>query len=249
MYLLYLDGSGSVKSKEENYFILAGIAVFDRQIYWLIKELDELVESFKLSDPGQIELHGSPMLQGREEPWRSIDSKDRAGLVIKVLDVLAHTYKSTRAFGVAVHKASLYGQDPVEYAFEEICNRFDLFLTRLYRQGDSQRGLVIMDDTHYDDKLRALSRQFRSAGTRWRELKNIPEVPFFADSTASRLIQLADFVAFGMRRRYELSDGRFFDPIVSRFDRDAGVIHGLVHFKPPNEACFCPACLSREKPK
>ncbi len=186
------------------------------------------------------------MVQGRENPWRTIDSKKRASLVLRALDVLVNAHTSTRAFGIAVHKGALEGQDPLEYAFEEIYNRFDMLLTRLYRGGENQRGLVIMDETRYDDKLRALSRQFRIKGTRWRELKNVPEVPFFASSHVSRLIQLADLVAFGMRRRYELSDGKFFDPIVSRFDRERGVIHGLVHFKPPNEECFCPACMSRE---
>ena len=33
MYLLYLDVSGSVQNPNERYFILAGISVFERQIY------------------------------------------------------------------------------------------------------------------------------------------------------------------------------------------------------------------------
>ena len=33
MYLLYLDGSGSVRNPNERHFVLAGIAVFERQIY------------------------------------------------------------------------------------------------------------------------------------------------------------------------------------------------------------------------
>ena len=43
MYLLYLDGSGSVKNPGERYFVLAGISVFERQIYHLITKADEYV--------------------------------------------------------------------------------------------------------------------------------------------------------------------------------------------------------------
>lgn len=30
MHLLYIDGSGTVKNPNETYFILAGVAVFER---------------------------------------------------------------------------------------------------------------------------------------------------------------------------------------------------------------------------
>jgi Protein of unknown function (DUF3800) len=67
----------------------------------------------------------------------------------------------------------------------------------------------------------------------------------FIDSKASRLIQLADLIAFSMWRKYEYQDGRFFDPIIGRFDADGGVIHGLVHCKVKGRECYCPACMSR----
>lgn len=54
------------------------------------------------------------------------------------------------------------------------------------------------------------------------------EAPLFVDSTASRLIQIADLLAWAVWRRYEHSDTRYFDLIVRRFDREGGVLHGLV---------------------
>jgi hypothetical protein len=70
------------------------------------------------------------------------------------------------------------------------------------------------------------------------------EVPLFVDSRASRLVQLADLVAFATWRRYEYSDGRFFDPIIPKFDSDGGILHGLAHRRGRAE-CYCPACHSR----
>jgi hypothetical protein len=105
--------------------------------------------------------------------------------------------------------------------------------------------LVIMDEMHQEQPLQALARHFRLTGTRWGMLRNMAEVPLFVDSKASRLVQLADLVAYAIWRRYEHRDGRFFDPIVPFFDTEGGVIHGLVHSKPRTVSCFCPSCMSR----
>ena len=102
-----------------------------------------------------------------------------------------------------------------------------------------------MDKSHYEETLQGLARRFREQGTRWGNLRNLSEVPLFVDSAASRLIQIADLLAWAVWRRYEYADTRYFDRIVRRFDTEGGVIHGLVHFKRATEQCMCPACLSR----
>jgi hypothetical protein len=189
------------------------------------------------------------MYAGKTAPWKGVASRDsRNTMIAGALEVLCRASKSVRAFGVAVEKKA--APNPVEYAFEELCNRFDLFLSRHYqsrggRDEDKQRGLIVMDQSHYEQPLQALARDFRVSGTRWGHMRNIAEVPLFVDSRASRLIQLADLIAFSMWRKYEHQDGRFFDPIISRFDADGGDIHGLVHYRAMGKDCYCPACLSR----
>ena len=78
-------------------------------------------------------------------------------------------------------------------------------------------------------------------GTEWGKLRNMAEVPLFVDARASRLMQLADLVAFALKRRYEHQDGRLFDPIVPLFDSEGSALHGLVHYHPRSEPCTCPA--------
>jgi len=251
MFILYIDGSGSVSNTNESHFVLAGVAVFERQMFHLIGDLDKLVESFDLGPADEIELHGSPMYGGRGSVWRSIQRSKRQDMMQAALAVLGRAPRAgVRAFGVIVNKAAIAPKDPVEYAFEEICNRFNLFLSRNFRSRggrsqDRQKGLVVMDESHYEQPLQALAREFRVDGTRWGSLGNMAEVPLFVDSKASRLVQLADLVAFALWRRYEHQDGRFFDPIVKCFDSDGGVLHGLVHYRQKNQDCFCPACMSR----
>lgn len=254
MFILYIDGSGAVQNPEERHFVLAGVAVFERQIFHLIQALDSLVESFGLGPADQIELHGNPMYSGRREPWRSVPRAERVAMMQQALGQLVSSSKGIRAFGVAVNKQAKSPDDPVEYAFEEMSNRFNLFLSRNYkdrggRDQDRQKGLIVMDESHYEQPLQALARDFRINGTRWGHLRNLAEVPLFVDSRASRLVQLADLVAYAMWRQYEHDDGRFLKPIIPRFDKSGGVFHGLVHFRGANEDCYCPACMSRQAQK
>ena len=76
-------------------------------------------------------------------------------------------------------------------------------------------------------------------------IRNMAEVPLFVDSRASRLVQLADHVAYAVFRRYESGDASFLDPILPRFDEEDGKLHGLVHMQTVNPHCMCPACMSR----
>lgn len=246
VYLLYLDGSGSVRNPHERHFVLVGVAVFERQIYHLISKADRFVSELAVSETDDVELHASAMAKGGQRPWKGIVRQQRLAIIEDALGVLAQAHASVRAFAVVVDKEARSPHDPVEYAFEEVCNRFDLFLSRKWRQeGEKHRGLIIMDESHYEGTLQGLARSFRSEGTRWGALRNLAEVPLFVDSMASRLIQLADLLAWAVWRRYEHRDTRYFDRVVRRFDAEGGVIHGLVHFKTPQEDCHCPACLSR----
>jgi hypothetical protein len=168
---------------------------------------------------------------------------------MRALSILTSQQPAVRLFAVAVDKAAVSPRDPIKVAFEELCNRFYLFLQRIKnRTGDDQRGLIVMDESKHEKPLQALARNFRISGSTWGQFRHLAEVPFFVDSNATRLIQLADLVAWSTWRRYEHRDGRFFDDLIPRFDADGGVIHGLCHLKggstPP---CFCPACLSRDQ--
>ena len=154
-----------------------------------------------------------------------------------------------KLFAAVIDKAAASPRDPVEIAFEEVSNRFNLFLQRTNNRArdprDAQKGLIIMDETRHEGALQALARHFRINGARWGHFRNLAEVPLFVDSKASRLIQLADLVAWGTWRKYEHQDGRFFDRLIPKFDADGGVIHGLYHYRARAEICYCPACTSR----
>lgn len=247
MYLLYIDGSGAIKNPNEDHFILAGVAVFERQVYHIINSVDSFVRSLDLESPDTTELHATNMRTGKGRPWKGMHKYHRQNIIKQALGVLGD-HKRVPLFAVVVHKHACAPQDPMEYAFEEICNRFNLYLQRIYNRSqgnEKHRGLVIMDNSHYEGALQNLARRFRESGTRWGNLRNLAEVPLFVNSRMSRIIQLADLVAYAVWRRYEKLDATYFDSIVSRFDQEGGVIHGLFHYKQRDEICHCPACMSR----
>lgn len=247
MHVLYVDDSGSASNTNEKFFILAGVAVFERRLYHLISALDKVVAEFRLPDQNDIELHGSSMYNGRKE-FAPLHRPDREKMIHSALGVIDNTTLSL--FGIAVDKQFVSPRDPVEIAFEEISNRFNLFLQRINNGNvpdQSQRGLIVMDETAHEGRLQSLARHFRISGARWGDFRNLAEVPLFVDSKASRCVQLADLVAWATWRKYEMQDGRFFDQLIPKFDADGGVIHGLVHYARRDEPCFCPACHSRAK--
>ena len=81
-------------------------------------------------------------------------------------------------------------------------------------------------------RFKVLPVYFAFRGRGGGNLRNLAEVPLFVDSQASRIIQIADLVAWAVWRRYEFQDTRYFDRIVSRFDSEGGVLHGARSFWP-----------------
>ena len=122
------------------------------------------------------------MYSGRSGVWKSISERaQREEMLRKALGLLRNQ-SSVRLFAVAVERAAMSPRDPVEAAFEELCNRFNLFLQRENnRKGQSQRGLIIMDDTKHEKPIQSLARHFRLNGGRWGKFRNVAEVPLFVD--------------------------------------------------------------------
>lgn len=224
MFLLYTDESGALTDPNQPFFILSGIAVFDRKTHWVEKDLIDISERFKPGAPFSIEFHGSPMRSGRED-WRNIDATSRITAAIDVL-TLCKTH-SLKIFAAVIDKRTMSGSDILESAFEQVSSRFDMFLTRCYRKGDNQRGIMVLDKSSTEIQIQNLSRIFKHNGHTWGKLKNFAEVPLFIDSKASKLMQLADLVAFALKRHFNDNDDVLYDIVKDCFDKEGGVIHGL----------------------
>lgn len=257
MYLLYLDESGSHQGSD--VLVLAGIAVHEQDAWHLQKRLDGLLRS-KLPrglNPAEFELHAAEI----KSPIRKVRGKTVASARAQVptpvrFDILRATYAALSnyncqnpqypcvLFGAVVDRS--YG-DREQRVYEEVLNKFDEMLTRQANAlGVHQRGIVIHDRRVIEKDVQGWASTWRRVAGRIGLLGHLAEVLLFADSQASRLIQAADFVAWGLHRYYgPAHDEACMQPLWPRFDNAGGVMHGLIHVSPGFHGCPCPPCKSR----
>ncbi|OUD12660.1 DUF3800 domain-containing protein [Thioflexithrix psekupsensis] len=225
MYLLYADESGSSGGSDQEHFVLAGVTVFEREAHWLSLKLDKIAAQFDSQAPHSVELHGSPMLTGKKF-WRNVPKNKRIDAIKDALRLIDGQHQ--RIIASVVRKAAISPEDPVSVTFQQLITRFDHYLARQYKYyGDPQRGLVIFDKSPKEAPIQALATEFKFDGHEWGTLRNMADVPVFVDSRATRLIQLADLVAYAIFRKYEENDSQFYEIIERKFDFFNGVQHGL----------------------
>jgi hypothetical protein len=229
MHLLYADESGSLADPAQRHFVLAGVSVFEREPHWIEQELDKIAARFDPAQSHAVELHGSPMRTG-SRGWDQYPRVDREQAMLDALKfgVADRHSRYVRLFGVVLEKQNFSGQDIAKVAFEQLSSRFDQFLGRLYSlKGDTQRGLIVFDKSSTEQRIQTLAREFKHAGHSFGVTRNYAEVPVFVDSKASRLIQLADLIAYALFRHFEHADSKYYQVIAHRFDAEGGVVHGL----------------------
>lgn len=249
MYLLYLDESGNENDPNDNYFVLAGLALFERQTYFLAKAFEEVQEKhFPNHQP--IAFHASAIRTGKDL-WRKITPEKRQEVLIDLCDAIVRSPAHGRMlYAAAIKKTSqLWGEHAVEKATEQVCKRFDIFLQRQYQEHNNpQRGLIVFSEGRFDARAKIWVKNFHQRGTQWGAITNLADIPYFASMKESRLLQAADIIAHAVWLLYEHQNSALIKPLLTCFDTQDGVLHGLVHIQEDSvSACDCPACFSRRR--
>lgn len=150
------------------------------------------------------------MYSARDE-WAGIAPSDRVQAVVDILSLLNNKQLQLRVFASVIEKSTVPLDRLLEQSFENVAHQFDQYLADMWvRRKDAQRGLVVCDKTAYEQKIQALSSLFKHKGHQLGRLRNFAEVPLFLDSKASRLIQMADLIAYWIFRYYQSKDDRGF---------------------------------------
>lgn len=244
MHLLYLDHSGDPIDPAQRHVILAGLSIFERQTHWLAQQVDEIAARFNPGDPMAVEIHASPMVSGRGI-WRKFPKLDRLSALRDCCQLLADSIKTTVLIGACIEKsalstASLSG-DLISVAFEQVCSRFDDHLKYLHKSGNTQRGIIVFDQASYEQTIQNLATDFKNIGHSWGVTRNLSEVPLFLNSKASRLVQLADVVAYALFRHCEKHDSTLFNIIEHRFNTRGQAKQGLYFLRTePTEFTLTP---------
>lgn len=229
MHLLYLDESGNDPSLP--WFVLAGLSVPERQTHWIEQDLNQIASRFGADAVYDVELHGSPMHTGNKR-WRKVPREDRQQAIQDALrcGVTERQQYGVRLFGAVIRRDCLpAGREPIDEAFEQLSARFDQMLTRLNRRPNRQaeRGLILFDKAANEMTIQAVAREFKYTGHQWGRTRNYAEVPVFLNSETSRLIQLADLVAYALYQHHANGYSDYFNVIASCFDQEGSQQHGL----------------------
>lgn len=272
MYLLFVDESGTHGGSHA--FVLGGIAIHESDTQSFQRALDSLVAKRLERIPPNLdeyELHASEMRNAkkprpdeRKAPsvtsiWANIPRSLRLALLSDAYELIAamrpkNAKLPPSLFGVVVDKNFRPDWNQVErerFAYEVLLNKFDVMLkTVRVQRGLPNRGLVIHDRRVVAERdIQSWTSEWRKAAGNVGQLMNLADVPLFADSRATRLLQVADLVSYSLYRRYnpEIKEEPSFATIWPRFHAEDGAVHGCVHYSPSfgQGACTCEPCSGR----
>lgn len=250
MYLLYLDESGNENDATDRFFVLGGLAIFERQTFFLSKSIEAVQDKY-FPNHQPIPFHASEIRSGRGI-WRKVEPQIRQAALHELCSAIKCSPSKGRVlFAAAVEKSKeLWGERAVEKATEEICRRFDILLQRHFTDcKDPQRGLLIFSEGRFDARAKLWVRDFHQRGTSWGAINNLADIPYFAAMKESRLLQAADVVSHAVWLLYEKRDPSLIKQLLTCFDAKDGILHGLVHYRANMSApCDCPACHTRRNP-
>ena len=243
MYLFYLDESGDPASWDSNdNFILAGVAIHEGQVRRLSEKLNSIQKKYFPSIQIPIEMHAHHIHSGKGR-FRSVPKEKRIEILKSAYDVIARSgFPNLIAFVSGIHVSSVRNPpQALKDCLEDICTSFNRFLIRQYKAGYTDKGLLIIDCSGRDKRIRELMTEFECQGTRHGYLGNIMDVPYFADSGHTRMLQLADLLAFAAGRYFNSRDDTYLNIILNRIDRPSpkGKLIGLRHIIADNIHCKC----------
>lgn len=230
-HFLYLDESGSPAMnarglRNQRWLTLGGFYI-PADSWRPMNDALNLVKSTWLgthvAEPEKVELHTSDF--GRRSPWNDLYTAGEwpgflAALAELVGDLPIVTLSAT------IDKQSHFGRyvapiDPYELAYEFVIERFD---SALRPGGDC--GAVVIDPRsegtgRLDQRMRTVHAELRLRRDR------IVEDPFFPASSLSAGVQVADVVAWAVRKHHAAAAGEGSDSVVypavhSRYRRSAG---------------------------
>ena len=162
VYILYLDESGT--HGEASYFVLGGLAVFEREIHWFSRDMDKPQDEF-FPSTFPIHFHASKLRgKANEAPWDQLEISKRHELKNRVYQIIRNRRGVLFACAIEKEWAKRNNIEAYEYAFEQVVSRFDMFMGRINQAadedgGEGQRGLLVLADSSYNKALAVLARK------------------------------------------------------------------------------------------
>ena len=218
MNFCYSDESGT---GQEPIATMVGIVVDSSRMHLTKSDWNELLSDLsQMTGRKIVELHTADFYKGNGV-WRGIDGPTRANIITAVLNWLGD--RKHHVVYASVSKSSYFEAVKARVIPEEVHTlwRFLAFHLVLAIQKYSQpekasKGSTVLE---FDNEDREESRfidlvlnpptwsdDYYRRNKKRSQLDQIIDVPFFADSKKVPLLQVADFLAFFLRRHAEIQE-------------------------------------------
>jgi hypothetical protein len=164
VYLFYVDESGDPNTWVQNdNFILAGVAIHEGQVRRLSEQLDAVQRRFFPSIQMPVEFHAQH-IHGAKDRFRGMLPADRTALLDAAYSVVSNAgFPNLIGFVTAIHVSAVTSPSQcLRDCLEDICERFNLFLVRQFNAGYKDKGLLIMDRSGREARVRELRQPAES---------------------------------------------------------------------------------------
>ena len=113
-------------------------------------------------------------------------------------------------------------------------------VSHIRRSCASWRGLLIVVESNYRERLEVLGNRIRRVGMLWSQTPNLAEVPLFTRTSRTRLLQTTGLVTNAAWETYEMGPARDVSQFLPSFDRAGEQLHGLTHISADAAQCMAP---------
>lgn len=239
MKLCYCDESGT---GDEPIAVMVGVIVDSHRMHVTKEDWRELLESLsRVVGRPVAEIHTRDFYSGNNA-WRELKGTERADIISSVL-----AWLSARRHDVvytSVEKAKFYqslkaGQIPAEAGtlWRFLGLHLLLAVQKSHQTHERNKGhtIFVFDNEErermkFTDLVRnppAWTDSFYGKAKKQGRLDQIVDVPYFGDSEEVHLLQVADFIAYFLRRHAEIAAGYAKERYPQEIERLSGWIQNI----------------------
>lgn len=219
MKLCYCDESGT---GDEPVAVMVGIIVDAQRMHVTKQDWQELLEKLsRVVEKPVAEIHTRDFYAGNDA-WRALRGDQRAAIIDETFAWLSA--RKHKLVYVGVEKSKFYNSKKSGQLKQEVNTlwRFMglhllLCIQKHHQSLQKNKGnTILVFDNEERERMRftdlvanppAWTDSYYAKKKKQARLNQIVDVPYFADSTEVHLIQVADFIAFFLRKHAEIQAG------------------------------------------
>ena len=239
MYLINVDESGMPDFDDKENFVLVAYIIQEENFEFINNEFNKIkTDYFPHIDPDDLEIHATDLFN-KKGPFKNLEAEKRWNFLKDIYTAISR-FDGT-IISIVIRKEKIFPNkqrsfDITEWGYRLLFERLCKFLDKKNVEKISgnkppERGLLLLDaiNIKINNSLRRKILHILKSGSFYQpENKWILEDVIFTNSAFRNCTQIADLIAYIIRRVYRGSDTlidikskEYFKLIELRFDKDS----------------------------